>query len=147
MAGRLSWRETYALGHRELDADHRSLVQAINEICAACQAKREPDLLRRLLNDLERSAKEHFEREDRVLREIMARPSGRLAPAQEIGAAVLMKHGEEHQRSLARLQIIVRATQPSKRSAGNVLCEDLAAWFLEHAVKHDAHLKAVFQAM
>lgn len=143
----LNWSEAFALGHPELDADHRALIQAVNTICAAYEAKREPEELRQLLSELEKLTKDHFDRENRVLSEIIARPEIHLQAAQGISAAVLHEHMEEHQRTLARLQFITRATQPSTRSAGKLLSEELVTWFLEHAVKHDAHLKAVFQAM
>ena len=49
-------------------------------------------------------------------------------------------HMTEHRGFLARLDVIVR-------NGANTLCEELKAWFLEHALSDDASLKAIFQAM
>jgi hypothetical protein len=63
-----------------------------------------------------------------------------------MSAAVIGEHIVDHARSLQQLGSIIRAFH-STPAEGKQIGDALRGWFVEHAVKYDAHLKAVFQAM
>lgn len=150
----LPWSEAFIVGHAGLDADHRHLVRAINEVCAAARANRRPRQLRSLLGALKLATESHLEREDAILREISdgvkrAQPERRVKRAylKAMSDTALEEHLAEHREALAKLASITRACHSQGGGAGSSLCVDLKDWFLEHAVKYDAHLKAIFQSM
>lgn len=53
----------------------------------------------------------------------------------------------KHVLTLSKLELIIRSHSSRTDSAESSLGNNLKVWFLEHAIKYDAHLKAVFQAM
>jgi len=143
----LQWREIYAIGHPRLDTDHRLLIDAINAVCAACKQECEPSELQKLLDVLQEITKEHFENENVVLREIISKTGQPSAVVKAISKAVLRDHIDEHERLLAHLQSIICASSLDTSSARTRLCEELRAWFIDHAIKSDADLKSAFQIM
>lgn len=142
----LPWSESFAVGHEALDREHRRLVELINEVMDAVQAKAPQDQLSGLLSVLRSVAVEHMRRENTVLEELKSHTygplKGRPRTAQFLkaqAAAAFDEHMAEHTRLITSFD--------SFRSAPvETLCEKLRAWFLDHAIKHDAHLKAIFQA-
>lgn len=146
-----AWSDAFAVGHQELDADHRRLVASIADIAAAVHERRPREELQPLLKGLKLLAEVHFQRENAVLLEIaggaVESEEGRVqtqAYLEAVGAAALDAHAEQHAMALEQLAAMIAAldsgaTEPAK------LCLDLKDWFLEHATVHDAHLKSIFQ--
>src|SRR5579862_9805489 len=69
----LAWSEAFEVGHVTLDGDHRRLVTAINDICAAAEPTEPRVRLQPLLEAFKLLAEDHFKREDVVLREAVDR--------------------------------------------------------------------------
>src|SRR5271169_2734489 len=143
----LPWSETFNIGHPQLDAQHRRLVDLINEIGAAIRAKKKAERVASLLKVFRLSAQEHFRQEDAILWELKTGtykpPQGQALPSHVLGAmaeAVFDGHMAEHASLLDRFDAIVAAP-------AETLCETLKAWFLDHVIKQDSHLKTIFQAM
>jgi len=143
----LLWSDNFAVGHAGLDAQHRRLVELINDVDAAIHSKNNPAQLADLLKALRDAAKEHIRQEDALLWEIR---SGTYESAQDrsrtphflkvMAEAAFDMHMADHATLVARFDAIVGAP-------ADVLCDTLKAWFLDHAIKHDSHLKAIFQAI
>ena len=145
MAHGLSWSEKYSVGHDGLDAEHRALIAAITGICT-----RGPDddlsVLHPLIEDVRKIAAQHFESESAILRAIIASAASEIySPTflKSMTDAVLHEHVEHHASEIIQLDSIFATGQ----SSASQLCYELENWFLKHAVKYDAHLKALFQAM
>ncbi len=155
MGSPLAWSETFAIGHPALDADHRRLIDAINEICLAARGKAENRRLAPLLAAFRLASVEHFTRENEVLQSLgkVPRQDGRpdspllQGHLKTMSGTALDEHIAEHAASLATLDGIVRAPRAGAAPARPSLCVDLKGWFLDHAIKYDAHLKAIFQSM
>ena len=143
----LQWGDNFTVGHAEIDAQHRRLVDLINDIEAATHAKESPQRRLELLKTLREAAAEHMRQENVILWEIR---SGSYAPLQGKGGtpyfvramaeAAFDEHMAEHGTILAELDAISRAPD-------DALCEAIKSWFILHAIKHDSRLKAIFQAM
>ena len=142
----LPWSENFAVGHVEFDAQHRGLVKLINEIADAALAEKHPGQIATLLKTIREAAEEHLRQENALLWEIRC---GAYAPLRGhagtsqvlklMAAAAFDKHMTEHAALLDRLDAARNA--PVDR-----LCETLRDWFVDHAIKHNSYLKAIFQA-
>jgi hemerythrin len=71
MSGNLSptpghWREEYACGFAEIDAQHRSLFAAVEGLLQACVENRRDDLLLSRFEALEQGVREHFASEEAI---------------------------------------------------------------------------------
>ncbi len=146
----LIWSASFSVGHPGLDAEHRSLLEAVNAICAAEKTKCTPHKLRALLNDLKVTTEKHFEHENSVLRAVISgAATGRRTPTflKAMSETEIIAHIDDHQRAFAYLDSIIRAKYSHTQSAQQPLCDDLINWFLGHAVRHDVHLKTIFQAI
>ena len=145
MAHGLSWSEKYSVGHDGLDAEHRALIAAINGICT-----RGPDddvsIHHSLIEDVHKIAAKHCESESAILRAIIASAASEIYSSTFLKSktdAVLHEHVEHHANEIIQLDSIFATGQ----SSASRLCHELKNWFSKHAVKYDAHLKALFQAM
>ncbi len=145
-AQRLSWSDSFAVGHRELDAQHRSLVDAINDVEVALRDTRHPERLAGSLRALREKALRHISVENALLLEIKSgshEPHGRFqAPhfLQPMAESALDQHMAKHGELLARLDAIIAGPRDE-------LYESLKSWFVDHAITHDLPLKAIFQAV
>jgi hemerythrin len=143
----LPWMDSFCVGHADLDAEHRQLVEAINDIEAAVRDGQDPQQVAELLTELRLAAVRHIERENALLWQIGAgtyEPIRGRAPTphflRAMAGAALDKHIAEHDSFLDRLDDVISG---SLETVG----EALKTWFLDHAIKQDSHLKALFQAM
>jgi len=144
----LKWTEAFSVGYDELDEDHRRLVKAVNDICGAYRAGHPAQFLHSLLEALERETEKHFKHENAVMLEIY-NDAKRLMPdeVKVMTDNAIKEHIAEHQQTLSRLRTITRAASPDTADTASSLCMELQQWFIEHAVKYDSHLKAIFQAI
>jgi hemerythrin len=141
----LAWTEKFAVGHLGLDRQHRRLVELINDIDATVHATTPSDRLANLLKVVRVAAEDHLRHEGDLLSEIA---SGAYSPLRDrikkpdfleaVKEAAFDEHIAEHATLLTRLDAISRAPAHS-------LAENLRAWFVDHALERDAHLKPIFQ--
>jgi hemerythrin-like metal-binding protein len=144
----LPWNESFSVGNRELDAGHRQMVALINQICCAVSAN---FLLReheQLLRELETLTEMHFEHEEIVLEGLYAAmPEDRLT-LRAMVAASKVEHVVEPCKMVGDLSDILNMKLPSfGAAAGPKLCEELKAWFIEHAIGYDAPMKTIIQSV
>jgi hemerythrin len=143
----LEWSDSYSVAHPELDAEHRDIMLAITRIA---EAGADHLHLRPLLCGLKQKTAAHFAHESTILREIVAatstaRRSQKFLAA--MGQALIDEHLVEHDLALAALDSMIRATLADSVRPMPPLGETLAHWFVDHAAKHDAHLKTLFQTI
>lgn len=145
----LVWNEEYSIGHTGLDAEHRQLVDMINQVCAVEQAGGVADELTPLLEALVILAVEHFKHENTLLRELswLAVPlqEGHPAIKSVISASAANEHCAEHARALLQLQSINRASDCIGNANQSPLGKTLIDWFTEHTLGHDAVLRDALQ--
>jgi hemerythrin len=122
------------------------LVDWINEIADAARI-RDEGRLASLIESLRALAVEHFREENSVLWQIKTGTYGRRStkalPRAAFGLlsdSLFEEHTADHASLLTRIDEIARASMSS-------MVDELKAWFVDHAVVHDSHLKAIFQAI
>jgi hemerythrin len=143
----LEWSDAYSVAHPALDAEHREMMVAIVRIAGAGN---DHALLRPLLCDLKQKTAAHFAHENAMLREIAAATSTARHSRKFIAAmsqALIDEHLAEHDVALASLEFMIRRTLASAPKPVPDIGETLTHWFVNHAVKHDAHLKTLFQTI
>ena len=115
--------ESFLTGHHEIDEDHRNLVETINLVSEAIDSK-EMDQCKSLLDSFVEVAKNHFAREEAILREIKY-------PGIE-------KHCEYHDGLLGRANIVKRLCQDmAERGKLKDCFEGMANFFIDDVVKGD----------
>jgi hemerythrin len=142
----LPWNESFAVGDKVLDAQHRRLVELINQVTDAVHSSASGEQIASLLQVLCAVTEEHLRQENAVLWELR---SGNYEPLKgrattphflkAMAGAAFDEHIASHAGLMASFETI-------RSAPAETLCEKLRAWFLDHAIKHDAHLKAIFQA-
>jgi hemerythrin len=147
MSNPLAWAEHFAVGDAAIDRQHQELLDTINEIDGAIRVGADESRLAELVKALHLTAEEHFRHENAILWQIktgtfrrrsnkaLPRPVAGLMPETEFDM-----HTAEHAFSLASLSNIAGVPLAA-------MVEALKSWFVDHAIKHDSHLKAIFQAM
>jgi len=63
----IQWEEKYSVGVRELDAQHKQLVQLLGDLYDAMQAQKANEVLGKILNQLVGYTKAHFATEERLM--------------------------------------------------------------------------------
>ena len=145
----LTWTKEYAVGHRGLDAEHRQLVDAINEVCSVEYLGCKVDELRPLLEALTILAVEHFKHENTLLRELgcLATPLQGTPSAIKniISLSAVNEHCADHARALLQLESIIRTYEYDAESNRGNLGKMLIDWFTDHALERDADLRDALQ--
>lgn len=126
----LPWSNSFSIGIESLDADHRALVQSINQICTYwCDGQRAQAL--QALDFLSALADEHFQREATLLREL----SGYRDAEATAGG---------HRRRLDHLTALRRRFGATDDvNVQRRLCNEVIDWFVRQSVGHDAAIKAL----
>jgi hemerythrin len=147
MAPLLEWKEAFSVAHPALDAEHREIMMAIRRISDAGGDRAR---LRPLLCDLKEKTAAHFAHESAILREIAASTSSVRRSQRFVAAmsqALIDEHLAEHDVALTSLEFMIRRTLTDNSSIFPEPGDALANWFVNHAVRHDAHLKILFETM
>jgi len=79
----LQWDPSFVTGHAQIDADHRLLFQQLNRLDLAIRRGSAEHELLEVLDFLLRYARDHFAREEQVMREIQCPISGVNCAAHE----------------------------------------------------------------
>ena len=111
-------------------------MEAINEICSAESAACSSDKISLLLSRLTLLAVAHFDHENEVMYELSNSTSH---------VEAINEHCAHHAQALVALESVILAAGPGVDSARQPLGQKLMDWFTEHAVKHDAELRVLFQ--
>lgn len=146
----LEWSESFSVAHPALDAEHRAIMDAIKRIVEVPIDCRNASGLRPLLCGLKEKAAGHFGHEDAILRQIVAFTSSARRSETFLAAmsqALIDDHLVEHGQATIVLDRMIREPLANSSPHFQALCETLTHWFADHAVKHDAHLKTLFQTM
>ena len=116
----IRWSEDLSVGVPALDQDHRRLIELLNEILHAVAAGAGRAVLAKLVGDLVEGTRGHFEREERLLR--------------EMGFPDIDHHHEEHGRLMIDIaEMIDRLTDADDDGAHHFLRH----WLTDHIVTYD----------
>jgi hemerythrin len=126
------WSDYYNVGIGRIDAQHRGLVDLLNELNAAVAAGREHSELERILAGLAAAAVSHFATEEGLLTKF-AYPS-------------YDQHKAEHGRLMAQVRLLQEKVRKKETSGTPELVAFGERWLIGHIVyldkKYTAHLHA-----
>jgi len=145
----LIWSEAFAVGHDELDQQHRHLVMLINELGTSYGATRDTREIARGLRPLTEAATKHMRHETLVLRQFGQHLQNGHATSHRraILDARIEDHIADHDTLENRLEEITEVVNGNLSVEGVSLCRELEMWFLDHAVRYDLKLKAIIESM
>ncbi len=134
----ITWREALSIDHGPIDRDHQTLIAIINSFEAV---KPGPDAAARLadvLENLRRYGEVHFEREEKLQRQVC------FPHAQT--------HAQQHRhmvRNLAgvRAELALVSTDKDLATFRARMCGFLNDWLLDHLIHNDLLMKPYVKAM
>jgi hemerythrin len=145
--------DAFMVGDAGLDAEHGQMIDLINDFCSAEFSQPRTPARLALLPQLEAVTRAHTEHENVALSAATANLRARVAKSDlpprrraTMAAAAdqaVNDHVVAHYQMSLRLESITRAANLYRPQGGETPGEQLKAWFLDHARKHDAHLKAL----
>jgi hemerythrin len=107
-----------------MDRQHKHLVELINRMNEAVQfSKENPAILMEVLTELMQCTKNHFEEEEKLMR--------------EVGFALLDAHHEVHQKLLRTVTDVMEKVKSGKLSASINTANFLQIWLKKHLVGYD----------
>ena len=143
----LSWRATFAIGHETIDREHRILLALINDLVAEASPEGHHERVPHALKMLRLATEDHFRTEGAVLWEFrngtnegLNRSPKAKYVLSRMASTVFDEHIEEHTSLMAQFDQFERLPMEA-------LGDAVKSWFVDHAVKRDAQLKSIFQAM
>jgi hemerythrin len=129
------WKPEYAVGDRDLDAQHRKLIDLINELHEGMLHGKGAQVLQPVLAELVRYTKSHFANEERYM--------------QAAGFPGFAAHKEQHTSLTKQVEGFVADVQNGKLALSLQISEFLKQWLDQHIlgtdqvyVKHCQSLKA-----
>ena len=70
MATYIAWKDYYSVNDPSLDAEHKQIIECINELYAAMQGAADGPTTKRVLDRLVQYTRTHFEHEEQILGEV-----------------------------------------------------------------------------
>jgi len=119
----VKWSEDMSVKVRAFDRDHRGLVEFLNEIAYAIDARIAPDALADLIRHLADEAAAHFSREEAFLR--------------GTGFPGLDRHAVEHRRLLGEIRAAADRVAAGDIAEDEALHAFLHSWLIDHVVEFD----------
>ena len=119
----LVWSDKYSINVAEIDAQHKKLLEHVNNLHAGVEAQIDKEDLRQLVLDLVEYTRFHFSEEEKLMK--------------QHGMEHIKKHHKEHKLLLKYLQQIVEAISEGKRPAFYSEYDVSNDWFLAHILGFD----------
>lgn len=119
----IKWRESYETGVAEMDAEHKELIDIINQLYQMQREKKSYEELQDVFNRLVRYTENHFSHEERLMEQT--------------------KYGEVEQQKAAHQKFIeeLKEMEPDlvsgREDAAPVVNKFLREWWLNHIVGMD----------
>jgi hemerythrin len=127
------WRSSMAIGDATVDADHQKLIELINAVESALLAAGGRADLAAILDQLAAYTKEHFDREESLMRQIRY---GELEQHREAHRNLRLQFGKIR----TSVEAAKAESLPAEESQPLVVL--LRHWLLDHVFKEDMKLKA-----
>ena len=122
----LVWSDEYSINVAEIDAQHRKLLDHVNELHAGVENQIDKEDLRQLVVDLYEYTAFHFASEEKLMK--------------QHGMEHTKKHHKEHKQLLKHLNQICNAISEGKRPAFYSEYDVSNDWFLAHILGFDRQL-------
>lgn len=123
---RYLWRENYAIGDEEIDAQHRQLFVLLDRLYASVCSQDQAQAVERVAEELVAATREHFLHEEAFMRRVQY--------------PRLEAHQAEHQRLLADVNQRLEALRQGERIVSVELLEFMNDWLSHHIAASDRAL-------
>jgi len=128
----ITWSDRYSVGIARIDAQHRRLVDLINDLHAAMLAGEGSSELGKILDRLSGYAVSHFATEETLMK--------------KFGYPDYERHKAEHDRLMAQVRLLLEKSRTNKAELTHEVMTFLQRWLIGHIVNVDkrytAHLNA-----
>ncbi|RAU21014.1 hypothetical protein CU669_15635 [Paramagnetospirillum kuznetsovii] len=119
----LKWGDNWLTGHAVIDADHKMLVQYVNDLSTAMMKSKGRSVAGDILDNLARYTVEHFAREEKIWA--------------EAGLPSLKGHQQIHADLLARVGAFADDFRSGKANVTTEILSFLREWLMDHVFKTD----------
>ena len=134
------WRDTFSIGFRQIDDDHRRLLELINIIEAAFTGEQALSKLLNAIDDLAAYTRRHFAFEERL----MIEASYANYEAHKLAHLELIEQLKQAAEPILNMRGGESATTLAvSEEARDALVGLLRHWLVDHIIKEDMQLKAV----
>jgi len=118
------WCDDLSVGIEEIDEDHRRLIKCLDDLFTACYAGQGPQVLSKILCCLMKYTREHFSREEDIMR--------------RIGYSALEDHRAAHAELVTELDDIIEQFEISNsHELSNKTLQFLEDWLTHHILIED----------
>jgi hemerythrin len=128
----MTWSDRYSVGIARIDAEHRKLVDLVNELYAAILAGREDSVTGKVLDGLAAYTVSHFATEEGLMRRY-AYPA--YAP-----------HKVEHDKLVAQVKQLQQDLRAGKAKISREVLTFLQSWLIGHMLGMDKKYSGFLQA-
>jgi hemerythrin-like metal-binding protein len=134
------WRDAFSIGYKQIDNDHRHLIDLINDVETALTGEHTLSRLYNAIDDLTAYTRRHFSFEERLMIEASyahydlhkVAHLELIEPLKQAAQPILdLKEGDAH------------TTLAVPEEARDVLVGLLRHWLVDHIIKEDMQLKSV----
>jgi len=128
----IKWNDGLNLGVKVLDDDHKKLLDIISNLSQAIDDNREKDVIDNTFSDLERYAKEHFKREESLLKKCKY--------------IHLNEHADSHDSFGKKIpELKAKLHNPKDKTSAKEIVSFLHDWVLNHIVEEDIPIISMFE--
>jgi hemerythrin len=128
----ITWSDRYSVGIARIDAEHRKLVDLVNELYAAIVACNPTSVTARVLDGLASYTVSHFSAEEALMK--------------RHGFPGYVQHKAEHDKLVAQVKQLQQDLRAGKAAVSQEVMSFLQSWLIGHILgmdkKYTSHLKA-----
>jgi hemerythrin len=119
----IEWRKHYEIGLKEVDDQHKHLVEILNEMIRAKNEDRINEVLGKILKELVDYTNYHFSSEEKYM--------------MKYGYPGTTEHKAQHKMLVKQLVKILEELKSGKMQVGDKLFGILQHWLIRHVLDHD----------
>jgi hemerythrin-like metal-binding protein len=124
----IQWNEVLMTGHAQVDADHKKLIEALNELETALREGSGKENISRIIEFLNRYTREHFDREEAYMK--------------NVGCPAYDQNCREHALLISRLDSwIAQLDHGPSITLVLEIHREIANWIRSHILKTDCKLR------
>ena len=122
-SGRIRWNDSFALGDPQIDAEHRRLVNILNDLADAVENGRGDSVLGSILTRLRQYAAHHFSNEEAFM--------------ERVGFTELERHRKLHAELSLTVTEYLRRFESGARIRPVEILNFLSDWLVDHIQRED----------
>ncbi|MHC4222495.1 MAG: bacteriohemerythrin [Planctomycetota bacterium] len=128
---KIEWDPSFSVGVKLLDTQHKQIIEMVNRLISDADTTVRSETVSELLTRLTKYANEHFQTEERLLR--------------EHGYPDLARHEERHKAFRKQVVDLCQDAMAHVDSVPEELLRFLKDWWTEHILKSDLECRSFFE--